>query len=246
MSKPVSRGMPFALPPRPRRCSAGRGRSCPSARGQVIVAGRCRAGCRGTGAASMNAASRLLRGRDRVDVAGEVEVEVLHRHDLRVAAAGRAALDAEDRPERRLAQAEDRPLADLAEPLRERDGRRRLALARRRGRDRRDVDDLRVGPVAEALEGRQLDLGLVAAVQLDLVGLQPGARDLGDRRAAPPGRSPGSLPSPTADSESGSTGLSSGPPGGSGRQATRAGLASDPRAVPGRRRAGRCGRRARR
>ena len=50
---------------------------------------------------------------DRVDVAGEVEVEVLHRHDLRHAAAGGAALDAEHRAERRLAQAGDRPLADV-------------------------------------------------------------------------------------------------------------------------------------
>ena len=40
---------------------------------------------------------------DGMDVAGQVEVEVLHRDDLAVAAAGRAALDPEDRPERRLA-----------------------------------------------------------------------------------------------------------------------------------------------
>ena len=32
-----------------------------------------------------------------MDVAGEMEVEVLHRHDLRVASARRAALDPEDR-----------------------------------------------------------------------------------------------------------------------------------------------------
>ena len=49
---------------------------------------------------------QVVRGADRVDVAGEVEVHVLHRHDLRVAAAGRAALDPEHRAERRLAQAE--------------------------------------------------------------------------------------------------------------------------------------------
>ena len=68
---------------------------------------------------------------DRVDVAGEVEVHVLHGHDLRVAGAGRAALDPEHRPERRLAQAEHGPLAELAEALGERHRRRRLALARR-------------------------------------------------------------------------------------------------------------------
>ena len=39
---------------------------------------------------------QVVRGRDRVHVAGEVKVDVLHRHDLRVAAAGGASLDAED------------------------------------------------------------------------------------------------------------------------------------------------------
>ena len=48
-------------------------------------------------------AGEVVRRADGVDVAGQVEVEVLHRDDLAVAAAGRAALDPEDRPERRLA-----------------------------------------------------------------------------------------------------------------------------------------------
>ena len=61
---------------------------------------------------------QVVRRADRVDVAGEVEVQVLHRHDLRVPAAGRAALDPEHRAERRLAQAQHRALADLAEALR--------------------------------------------------------------------------------------------------------------------------------
>ena len=55
-------------------------------------------------------AGEVVRGADGVDVAGQVEVEVLHRDDLAVAAAGRAALDPEDRPERRLADV-DRGLA---------------------------------------------------------------------------------------------------------------------------------------
>ena len=42
---------------------------------------------------------KVVRGADRVDIAGEVEVQVLHRDDLRVAAAGRAALDPEHRAE---------------------------------------------------------------------------------------------------------------------------------------------------
>ena len=93
---------------------------------------------------------QIVRGADRVDVAGEVEVHVLHRHDLRVAAAGRTALDPEHRPERRLAQAERDVLADVAEALRQRDRRRRLALAGLRRGDRRDVDQLPVGPSTRA------------------------------------------------------------------------------------------------
>src|SRR6185503_20360414 len=43
---------------------------------------------------------------DRVDVAGQVEVEIGHRNDLAVAPAGGPALDPEDRPQRRLADAD--------------------------------------------------------------------------------------------------------------------------------------------
>ena len=122
---------------------------------------------------------QVVRRADRMDVAREVEVHVLHRHDLRVAGAGRAALDAEDGAERGLAQAEDGERPMCAEPLRERDGGRRLALAGLRRRDRRDVDQLRVGAVGEPLEHAEVDLRLVAAVRLDLVG----------RGARPPPRS---------------------------------------------------------
>ena len=125
---------------------------------------------------------KIVRGSDRVDVAGEVEVHVLHGDDLRVAAAGRAALDPENRAERRLAQAEHGVLADVPEPLRQRDRGRRLALAGLRGRDRGDVDELAVGLVAQAVEDGERDLGLVAAVRVVLVlGEAEGLGDLGDR-----------------------------------------------------------------
>ena len=75
---------------------------------------------------------QVVRERDRGEVAGEVEVDVLHRHHLRVAAAGRAALHAEHRAERRLAQADDRLLADAVERIAQADRRGRLAFARRR------------------------------------------------------------------------------------------------------------------
>jgi hypothetical protein len=71
----------------------------------------------------------------RVDVAGQVEVEVLHGNDLAVAAAGRAALDAEDRPQGGLADAGEDVLADVPQALRQADGGDRLALAQRGGVD---------------------------------------------------------------------------------------------------------------
>ena len=124
----------------------------------------------------------VVRGADRVDVAGEVEVEVLHRHDLGVAGTGRAALDPEHGPERRLAQAEDGVAADRAEALGERDGGRRLALAELRRRDRGDTNELAVGPGGESLEHRERDLRLVLPVRVELARLEPcRRRDLGDR-----------------------------------------------------------------
>ena len=55
---------------------------------------------------------QVVSQRDRGEVAGEMQVDVFHRHDLRVAAAGGAALHAEHRAERGLAQADQRLLAD--------------------------------------------------------------------------------------------------------------------------------------
>src|SRR5947199_2698773 len=62
-------------------------------------------------------------------------------------------------------------LADVTEALRQGDRRGRLPLAGLGGRDRRDADELRVGPGREPVEHREVDLRLVAPVELDLVGL---------------------------------------------------------------------------
>ena len=54
---------------------------------------------------------QVVRRGDGVEVAGEVQVDLVHRDHLRVAAAGRAALHPEHRPERRLADADHDLLA---------------------------------------------------------------------------------------------------------------------------------------
>src|SRR3989337_316216 len=126
-------------------------------------------------------------------VAREVEVQILHRDDLRVAAPRGTALDPEDGPERRLAEAEDGAPPDHAEALRQRDRGRRLPLPRLRRRDRGHVDELRVRLPGEAIENREIDLRLVASVELDLlrqeagvggeVGYRAQRRSLGDLEA---------------------------------------------------------------
>ena len=112
---------------------------------------------------------QVVGGRHGVEVAVQVEVDLLHRHDLRVAAAGAAALDAEDWSHRGLAETEHRALADLPEPLGERDRGGGLALAGLRRRDGSGDDELAVGPLREALEDRKGHLGSIPPVRLQLL-----------------------------------------------------------------------------
>ena len=118
---------------------------------------------------------------DRVDVAREMEVDQVLRHDLRAAPAGAAALDPEDGAERRLAQAENRPLAQSPEGIDERDRGGRLAFAGLGGRHRRDAHELPVGLITEPVECRQLDLRGPPTVRLKFFRQKPEPRgDLGD------------------------------------------------------------------
>ena len=118
---------------------------------------------------------QVVRRRHRVEIAVEMEVDLLHRDHLRVPAAVSAALDAEHRAHGRLPQAEHDVLADLAQPLRERDARGGLALSGLGGRDGGRDDELAVGHVREPIEHRRRDLRAVLPVLFDLVGLSPAA-----------------------------------------------------------------------
>ena len=123
---------------------------------------------------------QVVRQRDGREVTGEVQVDVLHRHHLRVAAAGRAALHAEHRAQRGLAQADQRLLADAVERIAQAHGGGGLALAGRCGADGRDEDELAVGPLLQRVQVGQRDLGLVVAIRHQvLVGnAQPVAGDV--------------------------------------------------------------------
>ncbi|GJE30649.1 hypothetical protein LDDCCGHA_0818 [Methylobacterium oxalidis] len=124
---------------------------------------------------------RVRRG-DGVEVAGEVQVDLLHRHDLRLAAARSTPLHAEAGAERGLAQADHGLLADAVQRVAEADRRRRLAFAGRRRADRGHEDELALGPALQARDVAVVDLGDVLAVIVERV-LRDAELlgDLGDR-----------------------------------------------------------------
>ena len=126
---------------------------------------------------------QVVRERDGAEVAGEVQVDVFHRHDLRAAAAGRTALQAEHRADRRLAQADDRFLPDAIQRVAETDRGRRLAFAGRRRVDRADEDQLAVGATRQAADVRHREFRLVATVEVERVigDAEAIARHHGDR-----------------------------------------------------------------
>ena len=106
---------------------------------------------------------------DGMKVTGEVQVDVLHGDDLGIAAAGCAALDAEDRSQRGLAESDNTLFADLAEAVRQTYAGRGLAFARGCRCDRGHQDQLAVLLVRVVLEEVVIDLGLVVAVLLDVL-----------------------------------------------------------------------------
>ena len=107
-----------------------------------------------------------MRRGDGVEIAREVQVDLFHRHDLRVPAAGRPALHPETGTERGLAQAQHRLAADQAQGVGQADRSGALALPGQRRADRGDQDELALRPVLGGHEG-EVELGAVAAEGLD-------------------------------------------------------------------------------
>ena len=95
--------------------------------------------------------NQVVGNADGVHIAGEVQIDVLHRYDLCVAATSRAALNAEYRTERWFAQRRENILTQLVQRIRQSDSCRRLALARRGRRDRSHQHQLAVRHVSLVL-----------------------------------------------------------------------------------------------
>src|SRR5665213_222687 len=107
-----------------------------------------------------------MRARDRVEVTREVEIDIVHRNDLRVSAARGASLHTEDGPEAWLPDAERHLLAHSPKRLRQSDGHGALPFSGgrwiRRGDDDQPSTRWTLGDV-------ERDLGFVFPVEVEIV-----------------------------------------------------------------------------
>ena len=106
---------------------------------------------------------------DGVEITGEMEVDILHRNHLRVAAAGGAALHAEAGAQRRLAQADQGVLADGVKTIAQANRGGGFAFASRRGRDGGHQDQLAIFPVLQTIDVVEGKLSFIRAVLEDLI-----------------------------------------------------------------------------
>ena len=106
---------------------------------------------------------------NRVKVAGEVEVDILHWHDLGIAATGGAAFDAKARTQGGFTQADRGALADAVQRIAQADRGRGFAFPGGRRRDGGDQDQLaELGALHPPVE-IQRNLGFVFAVEIKLL-----------------------------------------------------------------------------
>ena len=106
-------------------------------------------------------AKQVVRRRNRVQVAREMQINFRHRHDLCISAACRAALYPKHRTKRRFAQSKTGLFTDFGKSVRKTDRNGGFALARRGGVNRRYQNEF--GCSFRVF--RQSDFCLVFAVQ---------------------------------------------------------------------------------
>ena len=128
-----------------------------------------------------HSAKQIVCGGDSMEVTCEVQVDILHRNDLRISSARSSALDSEYRAERRLTQSDNGVLSELVHSHTETYRGRGFALARGGGVDSRYENQLTVRTTLHSLEKLVVYLRLILAVKLKLVvGNAEFLRDFGD------------------------------------------------------------------
>ena len=126
---------------------------------------------------------QIVGDADGMDIARKVQVDVLHWRDLRGPAAGSASLHAETGPQRGLPETHGRALAQPVQRVAQTHGRGGLSLAGGRRIDRRDQHQFSGGITGQAVAKTQRNLGLVPAVDLQLIfGYAQLSTDLADMK----------------------------------------------------------------
>ena len=118
--------------------------------------------------------NHIVGRRDGMEIAREMEVYLLHRNHLGITAAGSAALDAETRAQRRLAQCHRHTLADAVQPKRKPHRHRCLADAGLRGGDRRDKNQPALLHL-RLVDNRQGQFSYILTVMVEALGVDAGA-----------------------------------------------------------------------
>ena len=111
---------------------------------------------------------QVIGSADGVEVTGKVEVDVLHRHHLGIAAAGSAALDTKDRAKRGLAEGHHHVFAQLFQAVGKANGGGGFAFTCGGGIDGSHQNQLAVG-LLNFLEELIVHLGLILAVQFQVL-----------------------------------------------------------------------------
>ncbi len=104
-----------------------------------------------------------------VDITGEVKVEILHGHDLRIATAGRTTLDTKGGTLRRLPDNREHLLADVVQALAHTNGGHGLSLAQRGRGDGRDIDVFAIRAILESFKDIKMNLGLVLSIKVQII-----------------------------------------------------------------------------
>src|ERR1700686_3715626 len=104
---------------------------------------------------------QVVREPNGAEVAGKMQVDIFHRHDLRMAAAGRTALHAKHGTQAWLAKTDNGLFCRFFEGVAEPYGGGGFALAGGSGTQGRDQDQLAVGSRFQAVDEVERDLGFV-------------------------------------------------------------------------------------
>ncbi|GBC94220.1 hypothetical protein HRbin16_00001 [bacterium HR16] len=116
---------------------------------------------------------QVVRRRYRVNVAGEVEVDVIRRICLRFSSACTASFDPKDRSQRRLSDTYGGSFSDPAQGVAKPDSGNRFAFTCRRWGNGGHYDELSLRAGRQSFQCAQANLGFVFAIQYQLFIEQP-------------------------------------------------------------------------